>query len=203
MEFNEKLQELRRKNGLTQEELAARLFVSRAAVSKWESGRGYPNIESLKDISRLFGVSVDDLLSGEKLLFIAEAENNSRIRKIRDFIFAFSDLLAAFMVFLPLYPNETDGFVYSVSLPDYVQVSQMNLRLFWIAAAGTFLTGALRLALIKLKSEKIRGGLTALSVALSVFSVLVYGLSAESYALVISFLLLLIKGMALFKMGRD
>ena len=47
MEFHEKLQELRRQKGITQEELAQALYVSRAAVSKWESGRGYPNIDSL------------------------------------------------------------------------------------------------------------------------------------------------------------
>lgn len=54
MEFNEKLQQLRKKNNLTQEQLAEQLFVSRTAVSKWESGKGYPNIESLKSISKLF-----------------------------------------------------------------------------------------------------------------------------------------------------
>ena len=48
MEFREKLQELRKQRGLTQEELAEKLFVSRTAISKWESGRGYPNIDSLK-----------------------------------------------------------------------------------------------------------------------------------------------------------
>ena len=46
MEFNEKLLELRKQKGLTQEELAEVLFVSRTAISKWESGRGYPNIDS-------------------------------------------------------------------------------------------------------------------------------------------------------------
>ena len=64
MEFNEKLQELRKQKGFTQEELAELLFVSRTAVSKWESGRGYPNIDSLKAISKLFSVTIDELLSG-------------------------------------------------------------------------------------------------------------------------------------------
>ena len=45
MEFSEKLQELRKSRNLTQEELAEALFVSRTAVSKWESGRGYPSID--------------------------------------------------------------------------------------------------------------------------------------------------------------
>ena len=48
MELNEKLQELRKQKGLTQENLAEVLCVSRTAISKWESGRGYPNIDSLK-----------------------------------------------------------------------------------------------------------------------------------------------------------
>ena len=72
MEFHEKLQELRKQRGLTQEELAEALYVSRTAISKWESGRGYPNIDSLKEISNFFSVSIDDLLSSEKMLFIAE-----------------------------------------------------------------------------------------------------------------------------------
>ena len=53
MEFNEKLQELRKQKGLTQEAMAELLFVSRTAVSKWESGRGYPGIDSLKAIAKL------------------------------------------------------------------------------------------------------------------------------------------------------
>ena len=62
MEFNEKLQQLRKQKNLTQEQLAEQLFVSRTAISKWESGKGYPNIESLKNISKFFSVSIDELL---------------------------------------------------------------------------------------------------------------------------------------------
>ena len=68
MEFYEKLQELRKSRGLTQEELAEMLYVSRTAISKWESGRGCPSIDSLKAISKCFSVSLDDLLLSETAL---------------------------------------------------------------------------------------------------------------------------------------
>ena len=72
MEFNEKLQELRKQTGLTQEAVAEALFVSRTAVSKWESGKGYPNIDSLKAIAAFYGVTVDALLAGDELLSLAQ-----------------------------------------------------------------------------------------------------------------------------------
>lgn len=53
MGFAEKLQQLRKQAELTQEELAEKLFVSRTAVSKWETGNGYPNLNSLKDSAKL------------------------------------------------------------------------------------------------------------------------------------------------------
>ena len=80
MEFNEKLQKLRKEKGITQEELSEELYVSRTAISKWESGRGYPNIDSLKAISEYFSVSIDDLLSCNKLLAIAENENRENVK---------------------------------------------------------------------------------------------------------------------------
>ena len=93
MEFHEKLQELRKSRGLTQEELAEALFVSRTAISKWESGRGYPSIDSLKEISRYFSVSIDELLSGDQLVLIAEKENKSNLNGLCDLLFGFTDLL--------------------------------------------------------------------------------------------------------------
>lgn len=65
MTFGEKLKHLREDDGMTQDELAAKLYVSRTAVSKWETNRSYPSIDSLKAIQRLFEVSIDDLISDE------------------------------------------------------------------------------------------------------------------------------------------
>ena len=78
MEFNEKLQQLRKQKEITQEELAVAIYVSRTAISKWESGRGYPSIDSLKALSNFFGVTIDELLSGEELLIIAEEDTNQK-----------------------------------------------------------------------------------------------------------------------------
>ncbi len=132
MDFNEKLQSLRKSKGLTQEELADALFVSRTAISKWESGRGYPSIDSLKEISKFFSVSIDDLLSGEKLLLLAEKENKSNIRNMCDLLFGIIDLCSFILIVLPLYPNTIDGFVYSVNLLSYTQTTTLNRTICWI-----------------------------------------------------------------------
>ena len=62
MTFGEKLQELRKGSGLSQEELAQRLGVSRQSVSKWEQDQTYPETDKLIEISRIFSLSVDSLL---------------------------------------------------------------------------------------------------------------------------------------------
>ena len=65
MSFGEKLQALRRENGLTQEDFAAQMKVSRQAVSKWESSRGYPEIEKIIYICNRYGVTMDALFAEE------------------------------------------------------------------------------------------------------------------------------------------
>lgn len=62
MEFNNKLYELRKQKGFSQEELANRLNVSRQTISKWEVGESTPDMEKLVAISDLFGVSLDELV---------------------------------------------------------------------------------------------------------------------------------------------
>ena len=95
MEFNEKLQELRKQKGLTQEELAEAIFVSRTAISKWESSRGYPNIDSLKILSKFFGITIDELLSGDELLSIAEEDTRQKQTHLCDLVFGLLDCSVA------------------------------------------------------------------------------------------------------------
>ena len=199
MEFNEKLQELRRSKGLTQEELAEKLYVSRTAVSKWESGRGYPNIESLKELSRFFSVSIDELLSGEKLLFIAEKENKSNIKNICEKLFSVVDLLSVLLIILPLYPNTVDGFIYSVNLLNYVETSEFNKVVYWCGFLVFIVLGIVKLVLIKMKKEKVNKSITVVSVSLNILIVLLFALTREVYALILVFLFLIIKCLLLFK----
>ena len=65
MTLGEKLKEARNKFGLSQEELAEKLFVSRAAIAKWETDNGIPDMMNLKAISSLLQVSIDYLLDNE------------------------------------------------------------------------------------------------------------------------------------------
>lgn len=65
MTLGEKIRTYRTRAGMTQEELAAKLFVTRAAVSKWETDKGYPGIDSLRLIAKQFSVTLDELVSEE------------------------------------------------------------------------------------------------------------------------------------------
>ena len=193
MEFNEKLVQLRKSRNMTQDELAEALYVSRAAVSKWESGRGLPSIDSLKDIAKFFSVSIDELLSGEKLLSLAEKENSSNTRKICDIIFGVADLLSFVLFVLPLYPSTVDGYVYSVSLLSYTETSKINIAVYWVLFALLVLSGAVKLIFAKLKAEKCSKASAYVSLFISMVTVLFLALTREAYALVVVFLLFVIK----------
>lgn len=68
MDTKDIIREWRTKNGLSQEELAEKIFVTRQAVSRWETGETIPNTETLKQLSQLFGVSINTLLGSPRAL---------------------------------------------------------------------------------------------------------------------------------------
>ncbi len=199
MEFNEKLQELRKNRGLTQEELAESLYVSRTAISKWESGRGYPSIDSLKEISKFFSVTIDDLLSSEKIVYLAERENKSNIQNICDLLLGITDLMSILLIILPLYPKTINDYFYSVNLFEYNELSSAGLVIYWIMFVSLVLIGAVKVIINQTKIEKGRTNLTNISVAVSVVAVLILAITRQTYAIVIAFVMLIIKVILLMK----
>lgn len=89
LEFKDKLKQYRIDNNLTQEQLADILHVSRAAISKYETGRSYPSIEILQDIANLLGVTVDDMISKKELTKeTISVSNKIKISKYFSIIFS-------------------------------------------------------------------------------------------------------------------
>lgn len=201
MEFNEKLQELRKQKGLTQEELAQVLYVSRTAVSKWESARGYPGIDSLKAIAKFFSVTVDSLLSGDEILSIAEDESREKAKQMKETVFALLDLSVLLFFFMPLFSSKRDGVIHGVSLASLSGIS-LYIKTAYIAAVISIALWGL-LALIMQSSRNVlwhRSG-DKISLALNAAGVLLFIISPQPYAAALLFAFFMIKVFLLFKMG--
>ena len=191
MEFNEKLQALRKQKGLTQEELADALYVSRTAVSKWESGRGYPSIDTLKDISVFFNITIDELLSGGELLNIAENDNKQKQNRFRDVVFGLLDVSAVLFFFVPFFA-ERGEVIKSVNLLA-LTVSPYLKTAYFVLIIAVILLGVLTL---------IYGGAFAkykniFSIILTSILLLFFILNLQPYAATLVFAFLLIKALIL------
>ena len=96
MTFGEKLKKLRIDNHLTQDELAEKIYVTRTAISKWETDKGYPSIDSIRADSKIFSVTIDELLSTDEVFTIAEQD----VKRQDNLIFGFVDLCMIMNFFL-------------------------------------------------------------------------------------------------------
>lgn len=193
MEFNEKLQELRKQKGLTQEELAEALYVSRAAISKWESGRGYPNIDSLKEISRFFSVTIDDLLSGSEILTIAEEDQKQKNSLLLDLVFGLLDLSVSMFLFLPLFGQREHDTVYEVSLLALSNIAPYLMGAYITIIAGMILWGILTLALQNCNGKFWVNYKRRISFLLGGLGTLLFIVSMQPYAAAFLFIFLSIK----------
>lgn len=199
MELNEKLLELRKQKGLTQAELAEILFVSRTAVSKWESGRGYPSIDSLKAIAKFFGVTIDELLSGEELLTIAEEDSRKKENRLRDLVFGSLDCSTAMLFFLPFFGQKTPPVIQAVSLLSLTE-AKLYLRTAYVAAvAGMAFLGILTLALQTSQNPIWMKNKHKLSWMLNAAGALLFIISSQPYAAALLFLFLAVKALMLIK----
>lgn len=199
MEFNEKLQELRKAKGLTQEELAEKLFVSRTAISKWESGRGYPSIDSLKEISRFFSVTIDKLICPEEILSAAEEEKQAFADRTASLLSNTLDLLSALLLFLPVFGNG-EALPASAGLFRLTGVHPWVKAVFLAVIGLSALNGLCGLILIRFDRPVWNRHRLVTGMALSVLGVAVFIAARQPYAGIFCFALLVIKTIGIMKL---
>ena len=199
MEFSEKLQQLRKQKGITQEALAQALYVSRTAISKWESGKGFPNISSLQAIAKFFSVSVDELLSGERILSLAQEEQRHTHAWVQTALFGLLDICFLVYLVLPLFCVRRAGEAVAMSLLQMYGDSPVVAAGCLCCVVASFVWGVDLLALQRWQNRfwlRIRyaGSLLIHGLALVLFI-----LCLQPYAAVLALLFLVVKGILLLK----
>ena len=191
MELSEKIQKLRKEHNMTQEQFAEKLFVSRTAVSKWETGRGMPSMESLQMIAKLFQITLDELLSTEEIVVIAESENKENIKRFASYMDGIINLAALLGLLLPLYKVELNNVFYSVPLYQY---EGWLAILYWVFPIVMSICGIIQIILNKSEREKTKRSVNVIGVILNACAVFILILGGQPYPAVMFFALLLIKG---------
>ena len=198
MEFNEKLQELRKARSLTQEELAEALYVSRTAISKWESGRGYPSIDSLKEISRFFSVTIDDLICPDEMITVAENDKREFVSKYVSLICCVLDALLAILVFIPAFGNGTDSSG-AVSLFGLTGINPWVKTLFIVIISIAILNGICGVIIAHFNKPVWNRHRLVKGMVLSIREVIVFIAPRQPYAGIVCFAYLDLKGFLIGK----
>ena len=195
MEFHEKLQTLRTGRKLTQEELAEKLYVSRTAISKWESGRGYPNIESLKAIAKFFHITIDELIGGEEMVALAEQDKKESKKTYTALICGVLDCLTVLLFLLPVFGNGGA----SVSLLSVTKTGIWLKTIFVAVIVLAVLNGFCTVVISNFDRPVWNRHRLVTGIALSIIGTTVFILARQPYAGVFFFCLLLFKGFLLLK----
>ena len=199
MEFNEKLVLLRKEKGLTQEELASLLFVSRTAISKWESGRGYPSIDSLKEISRKFDISIDELLSSDEIILLAENNNKKKRAAFKNILFGLFDIFTITLFFLPLFGLKSGSRVLSVSLLSLKGIESYIFIPYVIILTLCSVYGIIELVFQNYDNDKWKKYNTFISIVLSIIAVMIFIVSYQPYIAFLFFIIFILKVFFLLK----
>ena len=201
MEFNEKLQELRKSRSMTQEELAEALYVSRTAISKWEQGRGYPSLDSLKEISRFFSVSIDDLICSEEIINVAADEKKECMDKYISLICNTLDIRQVLLLLLPVFGNGAESPA-SVSLYAITGISTWIKIIFIVLIVVAVLNGICGVIISRFEKQVWNSHRLVTGMVLSISCAAVFILTRQPYAGIICLAVLVVKGLLIAK-GRS
>lgn len=196
--FAQKLQFYRKQLGLTQENLAEKLNVSRVAVSKWESGRGFPNLDSLKGVSDLFGISIDELLSGRAISNFAKSDDGYAAKNLIGVLLGLVDFSAILFFVLPVFAlrsvsSNSELIIKSVNLFVLCQnLSPASLMLATVSATS-ILFGAVELVCQNARRQKVKVVLPILSFCGSLILIASFSICNQPYPCLLGILLIALK----------
>ncbi len=169
---------LRKDKGLTQSALAEMLNISNRTVSKWETGEGLPDISSLPEIARILGVSVDEILAGQRAqvrdsaVRVEEIENKDNLLNLFKISFVISLFFAIFGALLGTVTELYCIWAFNILFYTHWEIMFVAVALFAIVAGGlVFSVGVTRLSVTYTKTEII-GFCKKKGLLLSVISVI-------------------------------
>jgi hypothetical protein len=114
-------------------------------------------------------------------------------------LFGAADLLSFLLIVLPLYPKTVEGYIYSVNLWMYTETAAYNRMVYWVLFLALMASGVIKILQTQLKTEKGQKTVTMCSVFLSIGTVLYLVLARETYAAAVAFLLMIMKGLLVFR----
>ena len=100
MEIGKKIMDLRKKNGLSQEELAEKVGVARQTISKWELGETSPDLKQAKELSKIFNASLDELVNNDIKDILVEKTSNTE--KLAGLILKLIKFIVVFIIIAPI-----------------------------------------------------------------------------------------------------
>jgi len=199
MELADKLKTLRKRQDITQEQLAEKLHVSRTAISKWETGRGTPSIDSLKAIAELFDVSMDALLSTDELVVVAQNENKNNLTQLSGLIFALLDLAAIIGFLLPIYGQKGEQIIQSVSLFHL----QSGIRYVYIPFLAIItICGIVEVIFLFQQKVQCVKLTVMIGVIVHILVIFLFIASQQPYAAALYFLFLIVKSVLFLRQNR-
>lgn len=204
MEFKDNLQKLRTNSNLTQEQLAEKLFVSRVTVSKWETGRGYPNLESLKLMAKVFGVTVDDLLSTEQLIEIADNNSKQQSVNLCSVFFGLLDFLVGGLFVLPIFVDKT--ITDSVVMSSLIKLNCSSAFVRWcllIMVATISIFGVFELALQNWDNKLWKKSKFIISYGLSLIGLILFIWTFQQDPALVLILFLIVKSIIFYNVTKS
>lgn len=166
------------------------MFISRTAISKWESGRGFPSIESLKAISQVFDISIDELLSNSELISIAENDKKKQQQRFQHLLLGILDCMTGLLIFLPIFGQARGNHIAFVSMWQLSPETAALKTILSILVILTTLFGVYEIIFVD-KGQKL---VIRISLMLTLLGTLIFILTRHPYPSAYLLIILTIKG---------